>query len=180
MDRKNILGISGSIRNGSSNKMILRHIAEKYKDRLDIEIYEDAKDLPHFNPDLIGEDLPEKVKRFRERIEGADGVIISSPEYVFSMPGVLKNAIEWQVSTTVFSGKPVGLIVGAATGETTFESLHLLMSTVEAKIANGARLLIKGARGKMDVNGNITDSNTLESIDKMINAFIESIDPSKD
>ena len=111
--RKNILAICGSTRKHSANKDIINALAELTKDNLNISIYEDLTTLPFFNQDLSIENTPESVLNFREAISKADGVIICTPEYVFSLPGILKNAIEWTVSTTVFTDKPTALITAS-------------------------------------------------------------------
>src|SRR5688572_8029801 len=106
MEKKKILAISGSTRKNSSNEKILSHIKELFSQSLDITIFTAIDQLPHFNPDLSENELPASVKNFLKIIEETEGIIICTPEYVFSLPGTLKNALEWTVSTTVFSFKP--------------------------------------------------------------------------
>ncbi len=173
--RKRILAISGSTRKGSSNEAILKAIADRYKEVIDLEIYNKIDQLPHFNPDLDHETPPETVKDFRTLIQNADGVMFCTPEYVFSLPGSLKNAIEWNVSTTVFSGKPAAIIVAAASGKKALESLHLILATIECKISNESTLLIKGARGKISQEDEIKNEELLEQIDQLVEALLSSI-----
>ena len=173
--RKKIVAISGSTRTNSTNESLLKVIANLYGEKLDVQIYNGLAELPHFNPDLDNETVPLNVKAFRDLIEKADGVIICTPEYVFSLPGSLKNAIEWTVSTTVFLEKPVALIVASGLGEKTYESLALIMNTVGAKIGDDARLLIQGTRSKLNGQGELTDESTLQSIHKLMNSFMETI-----
>lgn len=177
--KKKIFAISGSTRKHSSNASLLKAIVERYADILDVEIYDGIDKLPHFNPDLDQEEPPSVVREFRSRIERADGVIICTPEYVFSLPGSLKNAIDWNVSTTVFSDKPVAIIVASVSGEKAFESLNLIMTTIEAKIDKDARILIKGGKGKVDKSGKIIDSDTLEKIDTLVRSLVKSIEQTK-
>ncbi len=172
--RKKILAIPGSIRTNSSNESILKFIAQKYYQLLDVEIYYGLDKLPHFNPDMDFDIEHGEVKELRSKIEKADGVLICSPEYVFSIPGALKNAIEWTVSTTVFSHKPVAIIVASGLGEKAYESLILIMTTLYAKLEADSNLLIAGARAKLK-NNEITDTVTLEQIDKMVSSLINSI-----
>lgn len=172
--KKNIFAISGSTRKGSSNETILQYIAEAFRDEFSLEIYEGIDHLPHFNPDLDRDNPPAEVVQFRERIAAADGVIICTPEYVFSLPGSLKNAIEWCVSTTVFSHKPVSIIVASASGEKAFESLELVMKTIETKIVDGAKLLIRGAKGKIGKDGTI-DEGTARQIKHLGQSLLECI-----
>lgn len=177
MQRKKnkILAISGSTKKNSSNGSILKHIALTYKDQLEVDIFEDIDQLPHFNPDLEGKNLPTVVQEFRDRITSSDGVIICTPEYVFSLPGSLKNAIEWNVSTTNFSNKPVAFIVAAASGEKAFEALDLILTTIECSFAEKSRLLIKGLKGKVQAGGIITDQVTAKNISVVVESLIDSI-----
>lgn len=168
---KRILTISASTRRNSTNEAILRTISEKYSNRLEFEFFQDLDRLPHFNSDLDGDQLPDIVKVFRNKIIQSDGVLICSPEYVFSIPGVLKNAIEWTVATTVFTDKPLAYIIAAASGEMAFESLGLIMTTLQAKIGDNSGLIIKGAKGKLDKNSQITDKGIIENINKLMESF---------
>ncbi len=171
-NRKKILAISGSTRSNSTTETLLNVIAKLSKENLEIHIYSKIAELPHFNPDLDTEEAPQIITEFRELVKASDGVIICTPEYVFSLPGTLKNALEWTVSTTVFSDKPVGLIVASLGGEKAYESLILIMETLGAKIPNDAKLLIQGSRSKVSQEGKITDSDTLQKIHQLINTFI--------
>lgn len=170
-----IVAISGSTRKNSTNELILRHIAEAYQDRISVEIFNRIDTLPHFNPDLDRGHPPPAIKEFRDKIQASDGVIICTPEYVFSLPGSLKNAIEWNVSTTIFSNKPVALIVASASGEKAFEALDLLMTTIESRIADNSKILIKGAKGKVGKDGRIEDEATRGRIDGLVESLIRSI-----
>ena len=115
--KKKILAIIGSTRANSSNLKLVQHVAALTTESLDVIIFEGLSELPHFNPDLDTEQPPIAIVKFRQLIADSDGIIICTPEYVFSMPGSLKNAIEWCVSTTLFSKKPTGLITASASGE---------------------------------------------------------------
>lgn len=173
--RKKILAISGSTRTNSTNEILLKAIAEKYSETLDVHIFKELAELPHFNPDVDDDNIAQSVKDFRERVLKADGIIICTPEYVFSLPGSLKNAIEWTVSTVVFSDKPTALIVASASGAKAFESLILIMKTLGAKFAEDSTLLIWGARSKVKSVSDISEETMLE-IDRLVNSFKESID----
>ena len=118
--------------------------------------------------------FPREVTEFRQKIDMADGVLICTPEYVFSLPGSLKNAIEWTVATTIFSKKPVAIIVAAASGEKALESLDLIMTTLETVLPKDSKLLVKGARGKI-AEGKICDEEVLKKISIVINSLITTI-----
>ncbi|MEP2024397.1 MAG: NAD(P)H-dependent oxidoreductase [Reichenbachiella sp.] len=171
---KNILAISGSIRQNSSNHVVLQYIGEKFCNEIDMELYQGIDQLPHFNPDYDKEPSAEVVE-FRKKIESADGIIICTPEYVFSLPGSLKNAIEWLVSTTALSGKPVALIVAAASGHKALESLDLIMTTLEANIPADCKLLIQGVKGKINSEGQLNDVDTKNKIEHNMKSFLSSL-----
>jgi len=175
-NKKKIIAVSGSTRKNSSNFKILKFISEHINNRYEVEIFEDLESIPHFNPDLDTENPPEEVTIFRNKILAADGVIICTPEYVFSLPGSLKNALEWCVSTTVFSNKKVGLITASASGEKGYEQLSLIMKTIEAKFDDKTQLLIQGIRGKLDDEGNIIDEKTLLNLREFIRNFEKHIE----
>lgn len=175
-NRKNILAISGSTRRKSANLAILTHIAALTASYWNVEIYTGIGNFPHFNPDLQPEEALPAVQELRSKIASADGVIICTPEYVFSLPGSLKNAIEWMVSTTVFSEKPVALITAAAGGEKAHESLVLIIKTLYAKVFQETNMLIQGAKGKINDQGEVTDEETLERLKSLIRSFREVLD----
>lgn len=171
--KKKILAISGSTRHDSSNERILTFIGQQYANVLDMELYAGIGLLPHFNPDLDQGDVPRVVVEFRNKISAADGVLFCTPEYVFSLPGSLKNAIEWTVSTTVFTDKPTAFIIASASGEAAFTSLTLILTTLQAKISDDSRLLIQGVKGKVGKSGPITDQGTLDSLNRVVKSLLD-------
>ncbi len=88
-------------------------------------------------------------------------MIICTPEYIFSIPSGLKNAIEWCISTTIFSDKSIGLITVSASGEKGHKELQLIMKTAMSKFTDETTLLIPGIKGKFDEQNNLTDEETL-------------------
>lgn len=174
MKKLKVLAISGSTRKHSSNESILKAIGTLCTDEVDFQIFDGIDKLPHFNPDLDNDQLPATVGVFRDQISKADGVLFCTPEYVFSMPGSLKNAIEWTVSTTLFSSKPVAIIVASASGEKAYESLILVMTTIEATIGSQSTLLIKGAKGKVNKNGSVHEE-VLSQLKVVLNDLIETM-----
>lgn len=173
--KKKVLAISGSTRKNSSNFKILKFISENINKVFEVELFEDLESLPHFNPDLDTELPPEAVVQFRNKINAAAGVLICTPEYVFSLPGSLKNALEWCVSTTVFSSKKVGLITASASGEKGHEQLGLIIKTMGAEFTDETQLLIQGIRGKLNDDGTITDETTLYNLVAFISNFEKEI-----
>ena len=94
---------------------------------------------------------------------------------MFSIPGSLKNAIEWTVSTVVFSEKPLALITASTSGEKAHEELYLIMKTLSMKVNDDTRVLIQGPKKKIDRSGKIIDEKTLDDVKKMMNVFIETM-----
>jgi len=168
---KKVLALCGSTRTHSANLGIIRYVEKNLSDEVQLEIFNELSALPHFNPDLDKDNVPEIVERFRDKIRNTDGVLICTPEYVFSLPGALKNAIEWCVSTTIFSEKPVALITASASGALAHESLQLVMKTIYADLRKETQLLIQGAKGKVDNNGTVSHSDTADELNKLCAAF---------
>ena len=169
--KKNIFVIIGSASNHSANRQLAEYIEDSLKDEFTLTLFNDLKTLPHFDPELSVGDEPESIRAFRRNIEQADGILICTPEYVFSIPSGLKNAIEWCVSTNVFSGKPTGLITASAQGEKGHEELQLIMKTVMASFTNETILHIQGIKGKINEQGEITDHKTEEALAAFVKAF---------
>ncbi|WP_139959868.1 NADPH-dependent FMN reductase [Flavicella sediminum] len=169
--KKNIIGICGSASQNSGNLSILKYISEHEKSEFNIELIDNLTEFPHFRTELTDNNVPEKIIDFRNKISNADGIIICTPEYVFSIPSGLKNILEWSVSTTVFSNKPVGLITASASGEKGHQELILIMKTIETKFTNETTLLIQGIKGKVDKEGKIVNEKTKIELLQFINAF---------
>ena len=170
------MAISGSLRTESTNLKIIRYIETLSAGRLNFNLYQGLSVLPAFNPDLDTNTPPEVVKEFRRQIKEADGVLICTPEYVFGVPGALKNAIDWTVSSSDFSGKPTALITASLGGEKAHESLLLTLQTVEAKIGENSALLISYVRSKVNAEGLVSDTPTIEALKLLIESLSRSIE----
>lgn len=171
MKKKNIFAIIGSASSNSANLKLVEKIASLAENDFNITIYNDLKTLPHFDPELSSDNPPKSVVAFRNAIEKSDGIIICTPEYIFSIPSGLKNAIEWCISTTLFSDKPTGLITASASGQKGHEELQLIMKTAMAKFTIDSTLLIKGIKGKFDDKNNLNDEQTIIKLHSFINAL---------
>jgi NAD(P)H-dependent FMN reductase len=174
-NKKNIFVIIGSASSNSANLKLIEKVASLTENELNLTIFNNLKALPHFDPKLSEENPPKIILEFRSAIEKADGVIICTPEYVFSIPSGLKNAFEWCISTTIFSDKPSGLITASASGGKGHEELQLIMKTMMARFTNDTTLLIQGIKGKFDLQGNLTDIET-QRLKSFINAFLSLMD----
>lgn len=173
--KKKILAIPGSTKSKSSSLSILKYMAEVYRHKIDMVIYDRIASLDHFNPELE-DNLPENVVELQSLISQSDGVLFCTPEYVFSLPGSLKNLIEWNVSTVLFSAKPVAMIVAAASGQKAFESLDLILTTLESCLPDASKLLIRSVKGKMDKDGIIEDAHMKQDIEKLFNSLLNTIE----
>lgn len=170
-EKKKIFVILGSASRNSANEKLLDIFANLTKDYFNLTVFKDLKTLPHFDPELSSDNPPKEIISFRKQVEMADGIIICTPEYVFSIPSGLKNAIEWCVSTTVFSDKALGIITASAHGQKGHEELQLIMKTIMTKFNEETTLLIQGIKGKINEQGQIKDAQTKYDFMKFIVEF---------
>jgi chromate reductase len=167
-----ILGFAGSLRKNSYNKALLRAATKLVPDNTQLSTF-DIKGIPPFNQDLENKP-PEKVKEFKNRIRAADALPIVTPEYNYSIPGVLKNAIDWAsrpASDNVLIGKPVA-IMGASTGRlgTARAQYHLRQCLVGLNMypVNKPEVFVAYADEKIAENGRLKDDETRKYIVKLL------------
>ena len=125
-----LLAISGSARAGSTNTAMLRAIAALAPEGVEVEVFAGLAGLPVFSPDFEVGPPPAPVADYIARVEAADGLIVASPEYVRSIPGGLKNAVEWLVSRDTLVGKPVALMHASHRGDDMLAGLRIVLATV--------------------------------------------------
>lgn len=171
---KRILAISGSTRGKSSNAYLIQWIINNYT-QFDFTIYKGLATLPHFNVDIDTPQAPAAVIELRQALNSADGVLICTPEYAMGIPGSLKNLLDWTVSSSDFSQKPVAVITASTLGEKAHESLLGTLRVIEAKIEDAATLVISHIKAKVNDNAEITDENAKEAVKKVMQTFINSI-----
>jgi chromate reductase len=167
-----VLGFAGSLRKGSFNKMLLRVAVEVCPEEVELEVF-DLEGIPVFNQDL--ENTPhEKVKELKAKIKAADGLLIATPEYNYSIPGVLKNAIDAvsrPYGTSPFEGKAVA-IMGASIGMlgTARAQYHLRQCLVflNAFPLNRPEVMVPFAEGKFDASGRLLDEKTRELVKELL------------
>jgi chromate reductase len=174
---QNIIGISGSLRKGSYNTALLRAAAEQAAPPTKVEIVS-IDEIPLYNGDLEEEQgLPSAVRTIKDQIAAADGLLLVTPEYNNSIPGVLKNAIDWLSRPgsdieRVFGNKPVALM-GATPGRggTRLAQVAWLpvLRTLGTRTWSGEQLYIAAAGRVFDSNGRLTD----EKIKKLLTEFME-------
>jgi chromate reductase len=133
-----LLAISGSLRAASSNTAVIAAARALAPPGLDVVAYGGLGDLPFFNPDLDTETPPAPVLELRRLVGEADALLISSPEYAHGIPGVMKNALDWLVSSLEFPGKPVGLINASAGSVHAQAALEEVLRTMSAELVADA------------------------------------------
>lgn len=175
-DKISILGFAGSLRKGSYNKAMLRAAVELVPESARLEVF-DLEGIPPYNQDLE-DDPPRKVKDFKAKIKAADAILIATPEYNYSIPGVLKNAIDWAsrpYPDNAFKGKPVA-IMGASIGMlgTGRAQYHLRQCFVFLDMypINNPEVMVPFAEGKFDRNGRLTDENIRGLIVELLQSLI--------
>lgn len=131
----NILAISGSTRQASTNTALLRALCVGAPPGMHIEVFDRIGQFPVFSPDLEGARTPEIIRDFIAKVDQADGVIIASPEYVRAIPGGMKNAIDWLVSGEAIIHKPVALAHASHRGDDMLASLRIVLGTVSSRFA---------------------------------------------
>ena len=173
-----LLGISGSLRTASSNTAILRAIATLVPKEIDYSIYDGMNDLPHYSPDIDDDRSPTSVIQFRSLLKEADGIVISTPEYAYGMPGVLKNALDWTVSSGEFYKKPVVAISASPSwlgGDKARVSLLMTLTAMNSTIVDEGSFTIPFIRKKVNENGEIADRETIELLRSSLNALVKKI-----
>lgn len=137
-----LLAISGSLRAVSTNTALLKAATLLTPPGMTIELFEGLGGLPHFNPDLDADPLPQPVAAWRKRVADADGLLISSPEYARGVPGSLKNALDWLVSGPEHPGKPVAFLHASERGTASQAALRLILETMGTRILDAASITI--------------------------------------
>ncbi|HVW12917.1 MAG TPA: NADPH-dependent FMN reductase [Mucilaginibacter sp.] len=168
---KKIFAISGSLRAGSSNHTILEFLGRLVPNGINYSVYDGLSTIPAFDPGL--DNTPEPVVQFLQKIARADAIIICTPEYAFGVPGALKNALDWTVSSGSFSGKPVALITASTGGENAHEAMIKILGALNAKLSPETTLLISFIRTKI-VNGNFIEKETEEKLQKVLKHLLAS------
>ncbi|MCW3118923.1 MAG: azr 2 [Chitinophagaceae bacterium] len=171
--RIKITGISGSLRDNSSNTNILRQLAAMIPAEIDFTIYNGIGGLPHFNPELDGEKPPIPVESFRQLLKETDAVIICTPEYAFGVPGSLKNALDWTVSSGELVNKPLALITASLSGGKAHAALLDTLTALSTNITEERSLLISFIRSKLDEKGFIKVPELLRALQTLLRSLAE-------
>jgi chromate reductase len=171
-----ILGFAGSLRKDSYNKALLRAALELLPEGVELETF-DLEGIPPFNQDMEGTP-PQKVTDFKAKIRGADALLVATPEYNYSIPGVLKNAIDWAsrpYGDSAFQDKPVAFM-GASVGMlgTARAQYHLRQCCVFLQMhpVVDTEVMVPFVSDKVDGKGRLTDEKTKDKIKELIESLI--------
>jgi len=164
-----LLAVSGSLREGSFNTSLLRAALEAAPEGVELDLWEGIGDLPLYDEDLDGDDAPESVRRLREDWAAADGILFSTPEYNGSVPGGLKNAVDWASRPkleAVLRNKPVA-VVGASTGQFgalwAQQDLKRILGIAGARVV-GTEIPVARAHERFDAQGRLLDGEVFEQL----------------
>lgn len=168
-----ILTISGSLRTASSNTVLLDALATLAPDGVEVVRCDAIGRLPFFNPDLDGDAPPPEVAAFRAELRAADAIIFSTPEYAHGVPGVLKNALDWTVSSGDLFRKPVALINASPIAHLAQESLMETLRTMENILVGGRPFAVPLARNSLDLAAMLANSDVTEALRAVLVAVVE-------
>jgi chromate reductase, NAD(P)H dehydrogenase (quinone) len=176
-----VLAISGSLRRDSYNTILLGAAAEVAPEGVELELYDGLKDVPPYDEDDDTDIAPAAVARFREALAEADAVLFSTPEYNGSIPGQLKNALDWAsrpFATNVLRNKPVS-VVGASTGGFgavwAQADLRRVLKTIGARVI-GDEVPVPAVHTRTDAAGRLADAETEERLRVVLDALATAVE----
>jgi chromate reductase, NAD(P)H dehydrogenase (quinone) len=172
-----VLAISGSLRRDSYNTKLLRAAEELLPPDVELELYEGLKEVPPYDEDDDTPDSPDPVRALRDAVVEADAILISTPEYNASIPGQLKNALDWvsrPIATNKLRNKPVA-VVGASTGAFgavwSQAELRKVLATIGARVVEGD-VAVGHAPTRFDEDGNLVDVDLREQLAEVVDALL--------
>jgi chromate reductase len=178
-----ILAISGSLRRDSHNTSLLRAAAGHLPAGVELELWEGLRDMPPYDQDDDVEPAPSAVAGLRAAIADADAVLIATPEYNHSIPGALKNALDWAsrpFATNAFRSKPVA-VIGASTG--LFGAVWAQAELRKVLVAMGARVVesevVVGQAGEKIDGGTLVDADHHDQLDAAVAALVDEVEPAR-
>jgi chromate reductase len=177
-----VLAISGSLRRHSNNTRLLRALREEAPEGIEVTIWDGLKQLPHYDADDDGVPGPPAVDAFRRLVREADAVVFATPEYNSSIPGALKNALDWgsrPLATNAFRNKPVAVIAssaGAFGAVWAAAELRKVLSAMGARVAE-VELAIGHAQEKFDADGRLTDDDVRQGLRVALESLIAETTP---
>jgi chromate reductase len=179
-----VLGISGSLRRDSHNRRLLLEAAELLPAGVELELYDELRALPPYDEDDDGEDADPAVERLRDAVARADAIVIATPEYNASIPGQLKNAIDWASrprGAAAIAGKPVAVIgtsTGSFGGVWAQEELRKVLRTAGARVIGG-ELAVPRAHVRLAEDGRLLDDELAERAQVLLDALLAQVRPAR-
>jgi chromate reductase len=171
----NFLAISGSLRAASLNSTLLRATARLAPPGISVQLFQGLGDLPLFNPDIEETD-PIPVAILRSRIIVADALIIASPEYAHGITGVLKNALDWLVSSEAFVNKPVALFNASPLSVHAHASLKEVVTVMSASVVDESSIALPVRGSRLDEDGIYNEPNMSASIREALHALAHAVE----
>lgn len=170
-----VVGFSGSLRKGSYNTGLLQAALQLLPEGMSLEVV-DLSAIPLYNEDVLTAGIPPAVADFKSRIAAADALLIATPEYDYSIPGVLKNAIDWAsrpVQGSPLNDKPLAIMGAGGMMGTSRAQYHLRQVAVFTNMhpLNRPEVAVTAARTKFDADGNLTDEPTRQAVGKLLVAL---------
>ena len=180
-----VLGISGSLRRDSHNTALLRHAGDLIEaEGAEFVIYDGLRDIPPYDEDDDAEDAPEAVARIRAAVAEADAVFFTTPEFNSSIPGALKNALDWvsrPLATNPMRNKPVS-VIGASTGMFgavwAQAELRKVLGAMGARVVEG-EVAVGHADTRFDDDGRLADPNLEEQVRAVVEALVAETEPAE-
>lgn len=171
-----VTALSGSLRQGSYNTALVRAAKALAPSSMRIT-HADIGEVPIYNGDVQAQGFPASVTNLAEMIRSADGVLIATPEYNYSIPGVLKNAIDWlsRIDNQPFSGKPIALMGASMGGQGTSRAQYHLRQVfvfLDGRVMNRPEVFVGAAHTKFDDAGQLTDEDTR----KFVTGYLEAVE----
>jgi len=172
-----IIGFTGSLRRGSYNKAALKAAQKLVPENTDLELI-DLADIPFFNEDVEAEGTPQAVVDFKTKLAGADAILIATPEYNFSIPPVLKNALDWasRGKELPLDGKPLAIMSASLSmlgGARVQYHLRQVCIPINLHPINSPEVFIASANQKFSNEGNLIDEYTKTAIEELLKALVD-------
>jgi chromate reductase, NAD(P)H dehydrogenase (quinone) len=174
-----LIGMSGSLRSGSYSNAVLDTLSEKFTGRVDLEVY-DLRPIPLYDQDFEGDRRPEPVKRLLAAIAESDGLVLCAPEFNHSIPGVLKNALDWAsrpAFTSVMAYKPVAIMAtsrGALGGARCLEHMRVALDSMLSRVVLAREVTITSSADKVR-DGRLVDETSLGFACAAVEALLREI-----
>jgi chromate reductase len=177
-----VLAISGSLRAGSHNSALLRALREEAPEDVELSIWDGLKEIPAYDADEDTVPGPASVEAFREAVREADAVFFATPEYNSSVPGALKNALDWAsrpIATNVFRNKPVAVVsssAGAFGGVWAAAELRKVLGAMGSRVTE-AELAVGHAHEKLDEQGDLIDADVRQGLIDALQTLVGALAP---